>query len=515
MTPGLWHRLRDMRRKLQIALIGPQTLAFLPAITLGGYWFGGEGALLFMALVFPGAFAIAGMFSGTGPAWSEARDKDTDLLLRGAAERSMGDILTAEPTTGQTTAALVLEIDDFRSVEQQNGTKETKLLLRQIAERLTYALREKDIVVRLDGPRFGVALGPIRRADLGAMIQLSARLQGTIAEPYSIDAARVFVTASIGFCLSSRVSERTGAALLDCAEVALEVAKANGEGTVRAYRAEDRQRPRDRGQLQKELADALDCGQIQPWFQPQVSTSTGELSGLEALARWNHPDRGTIPPAEFLPLVEKAELMERLGEVMLSQSLSALRSWEKSNLNIPQVSVNFSSEDLSNPKICDRVTWELDRYELEARHLCIEILEDVIAASQDDVIVKNIQGLAELGCHIDLDDFGTGHASIANIRRFSVNRIKIDRTFITRVDRDQDQQSMVAAILTMAERLKIDTLAEGVETIGEHALLAQLGCGHVQGFSVARPMPYDDVPQWIAKYRAKLPEMPNIGRKAG
>jgi len=138
----------------------------------------------------------------------------------------------------------------------------------------------------------------------------------------------------------------------------------------------------------------------------------------------------------------------------------------------------------------------------------------VIAASADDVIVRNILALSELGCSIDLDDFGTGHASIANIRRFSVNRIKIDRSFITRVDRDREQQNMVAAILTMAERLEIDALAEGVETIGEHAILAQLGCGHVQGFSVARPMPVEATEKWIIQYQKKLSGPPILGKKA-
>ncbi len=139
----------------------------------------------------------------------------------------------------------------------------------------------------------------------------------------------------------------------------------------------------------------------------------------------------------------------------------------------------------------------------------------MIADSQDDVITRNIRALSELGCNIDLDDFGTGHASIANIRRFAVKRIKIDASFVARLDRDRDQQNMVAAVLTMAERLELDTLAEGVETVGEHAMLAQLGCGHVQGFSIARPMPLGEATDWITKYRNKLVETPRVGRKAG
>lgn len=515
MSSKVPQSLRSMQRNLRGSLVGPQTLAFLPALTLGGYWLGGEGALLFMALLFPGVFAIAGMFSGTGPAWSEARDQDTELRLRGAAERQIGDILATEATLGKTTGALVLELDDFQTLERRNGKRWVKSILRQTGERLTYALRDSDLVARLDGARFAVALGPVRQADLGTMIQLCARLQAAIAEPFSVDSSRVFVTASVGFCLPTRAPKKTGASMLESAESALLVAKSNGQGSVRAFKANSKARTINSELVQKNVSDALESGQIQPWFQPQVSTNTGELSGFEALARWTHPERGIIAPADFLPVLEDMGLMERLSEVILSQSLSAFKKWKSSGVDVPNVSVNFSSDELSNPKICERVKWELDRFELEPENLCVEILEDVIAASQDDVIVQNIQELAKMGCSIDLDDFGTGHASIANIRRFSVNRIKIDRSFVTRVDRDQDQQNMIAAILTMAERLEIDTLAEGVETVGEHAILAQLGCGHVQGFSIARPMPFEDTVKWAAQYDANRPTTPVLGRKIG
>ena len=129
-------------------------------------------------------------------------------------------------------------------------------------------------------------------------------------------------------------------------------------------------------------------------------------------------------------------------------------------------------------------------------------------------VSQRLRALSELGCKIDLDDFGTGHASITNIRRFAVKRIKIDASFVARLDRDPEQQNMVAAVLTMAERLELDTVAEGVETVGEHAMLAKLGCGHVQGFSIARAMPLDDAKEWIVRYRNKLAETPHVGRKA-
>jgi EAL domain-containing protein (putative c-di-GMP-specific phosphodiesterase class I) len=199
---------------------------------------------------------------------------------------------------------------------------------------------------------------------------------------------------------------------------------------------------------------------------------------------------------------------------MLYHSLASLKKWDARGLDVPMVGVNFASDELRNPKLVDKIRWELDRFDLAPGRLAVEILETVVEDTDNDIITRNIGGLAQLGCAIDLDDFGTGHASIANIRRFAVGRIKIDRSFIENVDNDAEQQRMVAAILTMAERLDLDTLAEGVETIGEHSMLAQLGCGHIQGFGLARPMPFADTLDWIGKHREKLPLTPLAGRQA-
>jgi EAL domain-containing protein (putative c-di-GMP-specific phosphodiesterase class I) len=267
--------------------------------------------------------------------------------------------------------------------------------------------------------------------------------------------------------------------------------------------------------LIQDVTQALEDGHIIPWFQPQISTDTGEVSGFEALARWHHPERGMIAPADFLPAIEQAGMFERLGEVILYHSLTCLKKWDKAGFRVPQVGVNFSDSELRNPKLVDKIRWELDRFDLSPDRLNVEILETVIAEAEDDVITRNIAGLATLGCAIDLDDFGTGHASISNIRRFAVERIKIDRSFMTKVDTDPEQQRMVSAIVTMAEQLNLKTLGEGVETAGEHAMLAQLGCTHVQGFGLGRPMPYADTLNWMQKHHEKLAETPKIGRGIG
>jgi len=506
---------RFTRANLRHALNGPHVLAFLPALTLGGYWLGGEGTLVALALGLPGLFALSGAFANRPQPATVARDGLTGLCLREGVQNALDEALEARSRSGRITACITLELDDFDQLVERMGHKAGEDVLRRVAERMRAVLREFDVIGRLDGATFALALAPVRRADLEGLIQISGRLQAAVSEPISLDATTLYVSASIGFCLTSRAPEPSGESMLEAALHALHEAHRNGPGAIRAFTPEMQRSAATRHALAEEVGAALETGQIIPWFQPQISTDTGRVTGFEALARWVHPEKGLIAPADFLPAIEQAGLSERLSEVMLYNSLSSLRLWDKAGFAVPQVGVNFSSHELRNPKLVEKIRWELDRFDLAPSRLAVEILETVVADTDDDTITRNISGLATLGCAIDLDAFGTGHASIANIRRFAIGRIKIDRSFVTKVDEDQEQQRMVAAILTMAERLGLDTLAEGVETIGEHAMLAQLGCGHIQVFGLARPMPFDDTLTWMQQHYEKLADAPKIGRQAG
>ena len=499
------------------AFMGPQILAFVPAITLGGYWFGGEGLLLFMAIFVPAVLGLVGLFSPRVHTARPGKNRDavTGLPLRPAVLSTLDRAFCGEPEMGSRTGALVLEIDDFESFRSTYGPETSDNVLALLAERIASTLREGDVACRIEGATFAVALAPVRRLDLEAMIQVAARIQQAIGTTIVLGGMRLFLSASVGFCLPRRAAERSGQVCLEAAETALREAQASGTGAIRAFAAQAPRRRIKRAGLADEISQALEAGHVRPWFQPQISTDTGEISGMEALARWEHPERGVILPGAFLPAISASGLSQRLGEVILFHSLTALKDWQKAGVEVPNVAVNFSHEELADPTLCDRVRWELDRFDLAPDRLVVEILETVISRSENDTITRNVTQLHDLGCGIDLDDFGTGHASIANIRRFSVSRIKIDRSFVTRIDSDREQQALLTAILEMAERLGIETLAEGVETVGEHALLAQLGCGYVQGFSIARPMPFADTVAWIRTHQKRVADRPRIAREAG
>ncbi len=492
----------------------PEMILFLPAITLAAFWFGGERFLVMVALGAPLVFALAGAFHQADDVGPALPDAFGGLGLRAHVVAALDTIYKEEHITGKTSACIVVQFDDMNQVLDRHGRAAQTEALARSAERICAALRTGDLVARLEGGGLAIALAPVRRIDLESVVQLGARLQSAINVPISLNAQRLYVSASVGFCLAQRSPEPRGKALLDAAQVAADEAARHGPGAMRAYSSDMARNRADRDALREELETALDEGQIRAHFQPQISTDTGAITGFEALARWYHPERGLIAPAEFLPMIDDAGLSERLAEVMLFNALTALTRWDKAGLTVPTVAVNFSAAELRNPRLVEKLKWELDRFNLEPGRLCVEILEHVVAETENDVIVSNIAALSRMGCGIDLDDFGTGHASITSIRRFAVRRIKIDRSFVTKVDEDREQQKMVSAILSMAERLGLATLAEGVETPGEHAMLSQLGCGDVQGFGIARPMPVDETMDWIERHRSRPAAAPRIGHRA-
>lgn len=491
----------------------PEALLFIPAATLAAFWLGGERLLVLAALGIPLVGILANAFD-----WridnSAAEERAETPLQRAHLVQALDDALEDAARSGSSTACLVIQFDDAAELVERHGRAAQSEVLGRSADRICSVLRRGDVLSRLEGGGFAVALAPVRRLDLETMVQIAARIQAALTPPFALDATQLYVSASIGFCLSARAPGRGGRTLLDSAQIAADDALRNGPGAIRAYSPDMSGKRSERDAARAALEAALDAGEIRPWFQPQVSTDTGALTGFEALARWHHPERGLLPPSEFLKGIEDAGLSERLGEVILHHALTAMSRWDKAGLRVPTVGVNFSASELRNPRLAEKLKWELDRFELTPDRLSVEILETVVAQTDNDVIVSNIAALARMGCGIDLDDFGVGHASITNIRRFSVRRIKIDRSFVIRLDEDREQQRMVSAVLSLAERLGLQTIAEGVETPGEHAMLGQLGCGHVQGFAIARPMPFDETQDWIARNRKDVAQVTRIGTRA-
>jgi diguanylate cyclase (GGDEF)-like protein len=500
----------SVRKRAFNILTGPPALAFIPAFSLAAFWFGGEGALLVVAALVPAAYLLSGGYGATVGQLQQSVLTKNGLLARGPMMERCEQVFNQAAEAELNSCIHVIEIEGFHDLSDRFGPAAGDTIIQRMGERLTGVMRDGDFIGQIGDARFAVCVNPVRQLSLELCIQLAGRLQVAAEGPFSIDGTVIYTDVCIGFCQHSRAPNSKGDEWLEGACIALRSAQARGASSIRAFSDQMHQDRQTLRALHEDVAAALDSGEITPWFQPQLCTDTGRVTGFEALARWTHPVRGVIPPFEFLPAVEAANLLERLAEVMMYHSFRALKEWDAAGVEIPQIGVNFAGSELSNPRLLEKIKWDLDRFELTADRLAVEVLETVVANTPDDMITRNINALGALGCRIDLDDFGTGNASIASIRRFSVSRIKIDRSFVMKSDRDPEQQRMISAILTMAERLGVETLAEGVETVGEHVMLSQLGCDHVQGFGIARPMPFDQTLDWINTHNTKLLDVPRI-----
>lgn len=412
----------------------------------------------------------------------------------------LAQIAAGAARTGTQTAILRLDLDRYDMMRETFGPRATDEIIRFAARRLRNTLRGGDFAAYLGQAGFVVVASDLATANAAATI--ASRLQAAFAKPFAIRGGAHRVGCGIGVTLLSDDLADSDRALTN-AEIALAEAQSAGPGNVSYFRESLRVEVERRETLFTELVSGLGNGEILPYFQPQIDLTTGELSGFEALVRWQHPLHGLLSPAAFLEFAEQADLTERLGEVVLARSLSAIRAWDAAGLTVPRVGVNFALAQLRDPRLIEKIKWEVERYDIDPARIAIEVLETVLIKSDADLVVHNLRGLASAGFHIELDDFGTGHASISNLRRFMVDRIKIDRDFIHGIETSAEQQKLTAAMIAMARALGIGTLAEGVETEDAESILRRLGCDHFQGFLVARPMSLDDTFHWLRSFRPR------------
>lgn len=488
---------------------GADLVVLLPGLAVLAFLLGGGPWVLAVSVLFP--LLIVLLVERTAPGRVIGRPF---ALIPDAVPRfrtRADNVLRNARDSQCRTACLIIGIDDADATLETQGPRGRDQIMDMMGDRLLGVLRDRDMLYRLDQDQFGVLVAPVTHLDLDASLTLAGRLQAACEDPFVIDERAIYLSASVGLCASDTLGPDETDLFFDRAKSALAVADAHGPAAIRHFAPAAPDTQRSGADISQAALRALENGEIQPWFQPQVSAVTGRVIGLEALARWCPADGDMVPPADFLPLLRDAGRLPRLCEVMIFNTLSTLKQWDTDGIGPPTVSINFAPEDLSDPKLIDKINWELDRFDLTPDRLVVEVLETVIAETPDDVVARNINGLAELGCGIDLDDFGTGHASISSIRRFAVSRIKIDRSFVTRMDRDTDQQRLVAAIVVMADKLGLETIAEGVETPAEHDALRQLGCSHLQGFGIARPMPKEETGLWLAAHQSEPPRLRSVG----
>lgn len=431
-----------------------------------------------------------------------ARLKCSGLALWQSARRA-----AARRKSVTARSLLLLRLENAEIVGKHLGIAGFGHLQIDMTMRLSRVIRPEDPVRIVATGCFAVALS--NRSESDAM-RIALRLQACAQEPVSISGVAVAPVLS-GVLIHTEGAECPGIEQLTRnAHARLDDLPKDRLGSVVLFDHDPRLSAPD---LCASVAEAAAAGQILAYFQPQISCHSGEVTGFEALARWNHPTRGILPPGAFMSGMSDAD-HHALTLSMLRQSIAALKSWDAAGWRVPTVSVNISNCELSDPGFAANLIWELDRQDIRPDRLALEVLESVAPVTSSVEARNNLALLAKAGCRLDLDDFGTGFASLDAIRQFSVHRIKIDRSFVMGCDIDASQQRMILAILALAERLGIAALAEGVESREEHTFLAQMGCDEVQGYAIARPMPLAATRDFLQGHARNASSLPTVTRRS-
>jgi diguanylate cyclase (GGDEF)-like protein len=386
---------------------------------------------------------------------------------------------------GQSAAVLFIDLDNFKLVNDSLGHEAGDRLLQQVALRLRGALRAEDTLARLGGDEFIVLLEePTSPADaLAAADRLAEALQA----PIELEGRPMAVQASIGVAVSGPGSDRPADLLRD-ADLALYRAKTDGKARSALFQPELAAAVVQRIEIENDLRRALERGEFRLFYQPIISLQTGTLAGWEALIRWQHPVRGLVPPLEFIPVAEETGLIVGIGQWVLEEACRQHRAWQAEYDAPPLVmSVNLSGRQFQQPSLVSDVQHALAAAGLEARALKLEITESVVM--QDvSVATATLNDLAALGVRVAIDDFGTGYSSLAYLKRFPIETLKIDRSFVNGIVDDPQDAAIVRSVIALSKTLNLTVTAEGIETPAQQARLAELGCDLGQGYLFGRPL---------------------------
>ncbi len=421
-------------------------------------------------------------------------DPLTGLPNRRLLQQRLQTALSQAQETGVQVGLLMLDVDRFKEINDTLGHDRGDQLLQQVAGRLQGIVRTTDTVARLGGDEFAILLTTVRSVDDG--ILFGQRVLEQFTDPYVIDGLTLHVDTSVGLAVLPDHAD-DAQTLLKHADIAMYVAKAGRIG-LSVYDADGDSTSTARLVMLSDLRQALDADdQLSIAYQPKVALRTGEVQGLEALLRWNHPQRGSVPPSEFIPLAERTGLINHLTRKVLTLVLEHLQQWHAQGWDI-QVAVNLSAHNLTEPDLEPRLAALLESYDVPPSMLEVEITESAIMHDPERAAVV-LRRIAAMGVSVALDDFGSGNTSISQLRDLPIATLKIDRSFI--VDMDNGNDILVRVVTDLAHEFRMTAVAEGVECAETARRLRDIGCDVVQGFLYARPVPAQDLPEMIEGIR--------------
>ena len=458
-----------------------------------------------------GAFVLAASLAHLA-AWRLNEQQGLRDQLTGLANRTMlvGATDRLLQRRDDAVTVLLLDVDDFRDVNDARGHAAGDRVLLAVGARLQGCVRPGDVVARLGGDEFAVLLAN------GATTagKVAERMLVALSDPVQIDGRPLGIRVSIGLASTLTTPDRTSGALLRNADLAMYMAKAQGKNRLVRYADGMAQAAQSKVELVEDLGGVVASGQLAVHYQPTIALADGGTTGYEALLRWHHPTRGLVPPTEFIPLAEDGGQIVEIGRWVLNQATEQAAAWTRQAGRPIDVAVNLSPRQLADDDVVAAVGEALRTSGLPARQLTLEVTEGVLM-SDVDLVVDQLRALRTLGVRIAIDDFGTGYSSLSYLRRLPADIVKIDRSFVQELGSGGPSTTLVASIIELARSLHLDVVAEGVETPEQHAVLEQLSCSHAQGYLFGRPRPAAQQQPGRARVPAPRSSARSRGRAAG
>ncbi|HUF82363.1 MAG TPA: PAS domain S-box protein [Burkholderiales bacterium] len=419
----------------------------------------------------------------------------TDLPNRVLFYDRLRQVLAQAKRSQWIVGVMFVDLDRFKNVNDTLGHAVGDLLLRQVSERLSRAVRSGDTVGRLGGDEFAIVLSNLSSAQDASLV--AQKLMASFNEPFKLQGADFYVTASIGITLYPDDAEEQDT-LIKNADAAMYRAKDIGRNTYQFYRSEMNARALELLSMESHMRRALDRDEFLLHYQPKASLRDGTIVGVEALLRWQHPERGLMAPAAFMSVLEETGLIVRVGERVLNAVCRQIKAWQGAGIKVVPVAINLSAREFAAKDLAGTITRILREHDVDPALIELEITEGSLMVNTEEV-VGTLEALGRLGIGLSIDDFGTGYSSLSYLKRFSLDAVKIDRSFVRDITTDADDANITRAIISMAHSLGLKVIAEGVETEAQAAFLADYGCDQIQGYYLTPPLAADDYVAWLVR----------------
>ncbi len=423
-------------------------------------------------------------------------DELTGLPNRLVFSQAVSDTVKAGRRYGQEFAVMFADLDRFKIINDTLGHAAGDAMLTEIANRLRQCVRESDVVARVGGDEFIILLREV--SDANQVTTVARKILSIVVKPLIIQGQECRVTASIGISMFPSDAQ-DGETLIKNADAAMYAAKEDGCNALRFHSREIKNQSIERLMLETSLRRALERNELLLYYQPMQDLSRGSISGVEALLRWNHPDLGLLQPSRFIPLAEETGLIVPIGKWVLENACNQNMAWQRQGLRAIRIAVNLSPRQFADPNLLNDVRAALEKSGMPPQLLELEITESMVMQNVERA-ARVLEAIKSLGVMLAIDDFGTGYSSMSLVKKFPIDVLKIDRSFVREITNDSEDKAIADAIIALGRALNLTIVAEGVETVEQEAFLRAHNCDEVQGYLISRPVPADELAAFLANH---------------